>query len=102
MTKSQQHLANIVDALLAAGFVEDGETRSETVRVGTSASPVFGGSGGELRTFGGRARYRRGDVFVTVGPRTVFAWREGAEGRRTIGRFSTGDVTPAELLAALV
>ena len=53
------------------------ETHQEAVRVGTSASPVYGGTGGELRTFGGRARYGLPgtDRRATVGAQTVSLYR---------------------------
>lgn len=65
------------------GWERAGATRVETVKVGTSRSPVFGGAGGELRTLGGRARYRLpgSDQHATVGPVTTYfyLYRRGAE-----------------------
>lgn len=64
-----------IAALEQAGFVDDGETRSETVRIGTTKSPILnrGKSGGEIRTFGGRKRLKLPGTQwkVTVGKRTV-------------------------------
>lgn len=79
MTKSELAQAAAIEAVLAAGFVADGETRSETVRIPTERCPVLcrGKMGGEIATFGGRPRFalpgtnRR----VTVGPRTVCFYR---------------------------
>ena len=66
--------ANRVATLLAeSGWQPFGETKSEQVRIGTSKVPVYGGIGGEVRTFGGRQRYRKGetDLFVTLGRNSV-------------------------------
>jgi hypothetical protein len=72
-TPSRPAALDAVDALLAAGWLADGATPTETVRMGTSASPVYGGSGGELRVFGGRQRFVRpgGDLRCTVGRSSV-------------------------------
>lgn len=81
--------------LLDAGFVPDGTTRTDTVRVPTQASPVYGGSGGELATFGGRQRLARGMLKATVGPRTVALYRRdgaGLAGTVGIATLRTGDL----------
>jgi hypothetical protein len=67
MTKQQQ----AIEILLANGWEAAGHTQSDTVRVPTSRSPVYGGAGGELRTFGGRPRFTKGDRRATVGVRTT-------------------------------
>jgi hypothetical protein len=64
-TQSNQERA--IALLVAAGWVPAGQTQSETVRVPTSRSPVFGGIGGELHTFGGRPRFEKGHKRATVG-----------------------------------
>lgn len=71
----------VVEALLQAGLVPDGATATEEVRVSTSRSPVFGRIGGEVRTFGGRARYQKPgtNLRVTVGPRTVCVYLSGRD-----------------------
>ena len=70
-------VASVVDALARLGFQPHGSTESETVRVPTARAPVFGGLGGELRTFGGRTRFilPDTDIRATVGPRTTFIYR---------------------------
>jgi hypothetical protein len=75
--KASLRIAAAVQILTAAGYRPAGETRQETVRVGTSASPVLGGTGGELRTFGGRARFELPgtDRRATVGPQTTQLYR---------------------------
>lgn len=75
--KASSRIAAAVQILTAAGYRPAGETRQETVRVGTSASPVLGGTGGELRTFGGRARFELPgtDQRATVGPQTTQLYR---------------------------
>ena len=70
-------LTAIVDALTRAGFVAAGQTAQEIVRVPTVRSPLYGNTGGERRTFGGRQRYTKPgtNVRVTIGPRTVNVYR---------------------------
>ncbi len=65
--------APVVEALQQAGLVRAGETDAEEVRIPTSKPPVFGGIGGERRTFGGRQRWTLPgtNLRCTVGPRTV-------------------------------
>ncbi len=79
-TRQEKAAARITAAaqiLTAAGYVPAGETPQETVRVGTSSSPIYGGTGGELRTFGGRARFELPgtDRRATVGPQSVSLYR---------------------------
>ena len=71
MTSRTANQQRAIQILLQNGWQEAGQTRSETVRVPTSRAPVFGGIGGELRTFGGRPRFEKGHRRATVGQRTV-------------------------------
>lgn len=48
MTKAEQAMSEVIAALAAAGFVSDGATREESVRVPSSHSPLYGKSGGEI------------------------------------------------------
>ncbi len=66
-------VGEIVSTLLDLGFMPAGETREEIVRIPTTRSPIYGGTGGERRTLGGRDRYALPgtDLRVTVGPRTT-------------------------------
>lgn len=57
----------VVELIQAAGYLLDGHTEIDAVRVPTSNAPVFGGMGGEVRTFGGRQRFKRGEERVTKG-----------------------------------
>ncbi len=71
-------MQEIIELLTAAGFVADGKTAIETVRVPTVKAPIGnrGKSGGVLRTFGGRLRFVRSDgLKVTVGERSIYFWR---------------------------
>jgi hypothetical protein len=79
VTKSEQNALAVVDFLLGSGWAADGHTDSQTVRVGTSKVPIYGKTGGELRTFGGRERFvKTGTEWkVTVGTRTVNFYRVG-------------------------
>lgn len=72
-TPSAQAMLNAIRELEARGFEPDGHTATQEVRVATSRSPVFGGIGGERRTFGGRARFRipNTDIRATVGKRST-------------------------------
>lgn len=84
-----------VETLLAAhGFVADGFTDSQTVRIPTTRAPVFGGLGGELATFGGRKRFARNGLKVTVGKRTTYFYRvENKQLDSNFGkRFNTKDI----------
>lgn len=75
--KAQARISAAAEILIGAGYVPAGETHQETVRVPTQASPIFGMTGGELRTFGGRARFELPgtDRRATVGPQTVSLYR---------------------------
>ncbi len=86
------NVEQIVHVLLAAGWLEDGQTASDTVRIPTQRSPVFGGSGGELRTIGGRRRFRNGERFCTVGPRTVNFYRRGKNGPEQMEQVNSRDI----------
>ncbi len=90
-------MAAVIDALLQAGFLPDGETRTEVVRVPTTSSPLFGLSGGELAKFGGRQRFALGTsgIKATVGKRTTAVYRmvgAGLAGVQGIASFDTGDL----------
>lgn len=98
MTKNQQAMAAVIDLLLVAGFVPDGETRQEHVRIPTANAPVFGHSGGVLATLGGRQRFVKSGTLIkaTVGPRTTALYRvEGAglEGVRGIATLATKELS---------
>jgi hypothetical protein len=102
------HQERAVAVLLAAGFVPDGATKEERVRIPTSKSPVFGASGGELRTLGGRARYAMPgtNVRVTVGGRTVSVYKRGSGGNLGVaflgeGNYPTKGFTVEQLQRAL-
>lgn len=87
-------------ALLDHGWTEAGLTRSEVVRIPTSQSPVFGGIGGELRAFGGRARFAKGERRCTVGPRLTCFYRLSAEGPTDFLRIPTTDLEAIQREAA--
>ncbi len=76
-SKASDAVAAVLDLLRAAGFVDDGVTREEAVRVPTRSVPLLGRSGGELATFGGRVRYAKPgtNVKATVGKRTTCIYR---------------------------
>lgn len=65
----------VLQALGDHGFTPNGHTLAESMRVPTSRAPVFGGIGGEIRTFGGRTRYSRGEWRCTIGPRITAVYR---------------------------
>lgn len=94
-----------VEVLTGAGFVPDGATREEEVRIPTSRAPVYGGIGGELRTLGGRTRFAIPGtaIRVTVGASTTCVYRR--QGREVEflgeGNYRTKDFTREVLLSAL-
>lgn len=62
---------DVLKVLESNGWTADGRTASKSVRIPTRKSPLYGKSGGELRTTGGRVRYAKGGRRVTVGPRST-------------------------------
>lgn len=87
------------DILGECGWIPAGTTSTETVRIPTTRSPVFGGMGGELRTFGGRSRFQKMNWFVTVGPRTVNFYKRAADGPAGMIQAKTSDVVRIRELA---
>ena len=88
-------MAGALDTLLAAGFVPDGQTRQERVRIPTRQSPVYGLSGGELATLGGRQRLALPGTSVkaTVGPRTLALYRVVGQGLGGVAGVATLDTS---------
>lgn len=81
----------IIRLLESAGFVADGQTREETVRIPTTRSPLIGKGGGELATFGGRLRFAGpSDWRATVGKRTVCLYR--LPGPTMVQNYQTKDL----------
>lgn len=96
-TKREQAMAAVIELLLQSGFVPDGETRTELVRIPTKRSPAFGGSGGELAKLGGRQRFAKEgtNIKATIGMRTTCIYRvegEGLSGVRGMGTVDTSDL----------
>ena len=87
-------LLPILEVLESAGFVPAGHTDQQTVRIPTSRSPVYGRTGGELATFGGRQRFVKPgtDMRVTVGKRTVYVYTVKNGETRTVATYNTKDV----------
>jgi hypothetical protein len=75
--RSNGTLEEILLLLRDRGWEPDGQTRSETVRIPTARSPVYGGIGGELATFGGRIRLKLPGTNwkVTCGMRTLCTYQ---------------------------
>lgn len=62
----------VIEVLLGTGWTAEGRTPMKSVRVPTRRVPLYGKSGGEVRTSGGRARFSKGGSRrVTVGKRTT-------------------------------
>lgn len=107
MTKSEQAMADAIQILKEAGFEPDGQTKVEQVRIPTKDSPVFGQSGGELATLGGRHRFAKPetDIKATVGLRTTALYRSagtGLSGVKGIASMDTKDQTALrQAIAAL-
>ena len=90
---------SIIQWLLDNGWSADGQTITETVRIPTVRSPVFGGIGGELATFGGRQRFRKGNQFCTVGKRTVNFYERGSRGAVNMEQAKTNNPEAVRVLA---
>lgn len=89
----------VIETLKAHGFVADGFTDIQHVRIPTTRAPVFGGIGGELATLGGRKRFARNGLKVTVGKRTAYFYRV-ANGKLDPNfgkRFGTKDIRGIKL-----
>lgn len=97
MEKARSPVEEVVACLASAGFAEDGATRTEQVRIPTKDSPVYGKSGGELATFGGRMRFAKAGTRIraTVGKRTTAIYEisgPGLAGVRGIASLETRDI----------
>lgn len=84
----------VIAILKSLGWEPHGHTDSETVRVPTSRAPVFGGIGGELRTFGGRLRFSQPGTNrrCTVGPRKVCVYEVDGREATAFRTFRTSDL----------
>lgn len=103
-SKTEQAMEAVINALLTAGFQPDGQTREETVRIPTAASPVFGRSGGELAKFGGRQRYSQTgtNIKATVGPRTTAIYRVEGKGIEGVCGIATHKTSDSQAIAATI
>lgn len=107
LSRAEGAMAAAIDVLQAAGFAQDGATRTEVLRIPTKRSPVYGRSGGELVKLGGRMRFSQAGTSVkaTVGKRTVAIYRmegSGLGGVVGIATFDTSDLDRLkEVLQAL-
>lgn len=99
MGQQEQAVTAVVTLLTEHGWRAAGATRVETVRMPTQQSPVFGGMGGEVATFGGRLRFERDDRRVTVGKRTTCFYRMGADGACGFRNVPTKDIATVVELA---
>lgn len=101
VTRSQQALLDVISELEGRGFEPAGHTATQSVRVPTSRSPIYGSSGGELRTFGGRSRFWKPgtDFFATVGKRTTCVYRSTAS--QLAGAADASNTFDTKNLAAL-
>ncbi len=96
-------IEQVFEVFTAAGFVADGYTAEEIVRIPTTRSPVFGGIGGERRKFGGRQRLSLPNTTIraTVGPRTTNIYRV-INGKATfLANYKTTQLVAVELAAFL-
>lgn len=92
--KFGEKLHQIVEALLAAGFIPDGQTQQQHVRIPTMKSPVLGGMGGERRTLGGRARFvlPHTKLRVTIGKGTTNLYTVDNGQTTFVANYKTRDV----------
>ncbi|MES2877516.1 MAG: hypothetical protein V4713_03770 [Pseudomonadota bacterium] len=97
MNKAAMAMEDAIAYLRSAGFTLDGQTQVAQVRIPTKDSPVFGRSGGELATFGGRMRFVKAGTRIkaTVGKRTTAIYEvqgAGIAGVRGIASFDTCEI----------
>lgn len=104
MSKAALAMGEAVKCLLSAGFVDDGQTLTEQVRIPTKASPVFGQSGGELATFGGRMRFVKTGTRIkaTVGKRTTAIYEVQGAGLAGVRGIASIDTSEIEKIRAAV
>jgi hypothetical protein len=104
MNKSEEAMAAVIDMLLAAGFVPDGETRVVHVRIPTANSPVFGRSGGEMAKLGGRQRFVKQGTTIkaTIGLRTTALYRSEGNGLNGVRGIATHDTKDLSAICAVV
>lgn len=88
------------DVVQECGWIPDGTTRPETVRIPTTSNPVFGEIGGEVVEFGSRQRFRKGDWFATIGPRTTNFYRRGPDGPVDMVQAKTSKLEDVRRLAS--
>jgi hypothetical protein len=74
--RANRAMENVIQKLKELGWQENGETMKREFRMPTQKVPLYGKSGGELVTLGGRQRFKRGDYFVTVGGKTTFFYKK--------------------------
>jgi hypothetical protein len=89
----RDRMTAVIKLLLDKGFVEDGVTATEQVRIPTVQTPVFGGAGGTLATFGGRQRFSHpvSKVKATVGLVTTFFYTVNNKTTKPIAHLRTKD-----------
>lgn len=97
-TLGERRHREAVECFLENGFVEMGETASQTIRTGSASSPVLGHgkSGGRISTIGGRLRLgvEGSNLRVTVGARTVCVYELQDNGRppNYLATFNTAEI----------
>jgi hypothetical protein len=94
-----------IAALMSLGFVQDGHTCVEAVRVPTRRSPVLGEAGGERRALGCRVRLALPgtDLRATVGALVTFVYRQLApRSIEEVAHLATRDLASAEDLRRVV
>lgn len=97
-TPTQLVLDQTLDLLTQAGFVPDGHTQQQTVRMATTASPVLGRSGGTLAQTGGRQRFAKPgtNLKATVGKQTTSLYRVIGQGTVKIQVIAAHDTKNLE------
>lgn len=93
LTKSELAMERAIGVLLEGGFVPDGATAASVVRAGSSASPIYGASGGQLSKTGGRTRFALPGTEwkATVGKMTTTFYRVADGVTHDLNAFSTTD-----------
>lgn len=97
-TPSERRHREAVECFIENGFVEMGETASQTIRIGSASSPIVGHgkSGGTLSRIGGRLRLgiEGSGLRVTVGLRTtcVYEIQDGGRQPTYLATFNTSEI----------
>lgn len=93
-----KHVVALLPLLDEAGWLPAGATSPGAVRFPIMRNTVCVGAGGELRSYGNRLRFRKGDFWLTVGPKKVCRYRVTAAGPRDFETVASSDLPAVRAL----